>query len=274
MKKILLLITLIAVSKASLGQQMERLDKEVKIICYASEENTGTRIFGRFPVKDKVSRFAEFSTTAEQDAGATIEVTYNGFSAEAQEAFQKAVDIWSQLISSDVVIRVNATWSELEEGTLGSAIWNTAYRNFDGAKELDVWYPVALAEKMAGVDLNATDEADIVANFNKGANWYLGTDGNPSIDQYDLVSVVLHELGHGLGFVDSFDYSEDTEEGSFGINDFPFIYDLSVENSQGEPLVELLSVPLDLGTALRSNSVFFNSQSAVTNNAVNKLLAA
>ncbi|WP_422355516.1 T9SS type A sorting domain-containing protein [Roseivirga pacifica] len=274
MKKLLLLIILAAFCTPSFSQKMERLDKEVKIICYASEESPGTRYFGRFEHKPSISKYAEFSTTAEQAGGATIEVTYNGFSEEAQEAFQKAIDIWSQLISSDVVIRVNATWSQLDEGTLGSAIWNTAYRNFDGAKELDVWYPVALAEKMAGVDLNGTDEADIVANFNKGANWYLGTDGNPALDQYDLVSVVLHELGHGLGFVDSFDYSEDSEEGSFGINDFPFIYDLSVENAQGQPLVELVNEPADLGTALTSNSVFFNSLTAVANDGVRPKLYA
>src|SRR5689334_20570847 len=38
---------------------------------------------------------------------ATFNVTYNGFSNEAKQAFQRAVDIWSGLISSPVPINVN-----------------------------------------------------------------------------------------------------------------------------------------------------------------------
>ena len=35
------------------------------------------------------------------------------------------------------------------------------------------------------------------------SDWYLELDGRPESDQFDLVSVVLHEISHGLGIVDS-----------------------------------------------------------------------
>lgn len=50
---------------------------------------------------------------------ATINVTYNGFTPEAQTAFQYAVDIWADLIKADVPIDVVANFTPLE--TLGSA---------------------------------------------------------------------------------------------------------------------------------------------------------
>ena len=51
------------------------------------------------------------------------------------------------------------------------------------------------------------------------SNWYYGLDGNPGENQFDFVSVVLHEIGHGLGFSDSFRVDESTEEAEYGIND-------------------------------------------------------
>ena len=57
-----------------------------------------------------------------------------------------------------------------------------------------------MANKLSGIDLAPNDD-DIVANFNSSFNWYLGTDGNAGM-QFDLMTVVLHELGHGLGFWD------------------------------------------------------------------------
>ena len=48
----------------------------------------------------------------------------------------------------------------------------------------------------------AVGHRDIVANFNSSFEWYLGTDGNAGTS-YDLMTVVLHELAHGLGFIGS-----------------------------------------------------------------------
>ena len=134
---------------------------------------------------------------------AKFEVTYNGFSPEAKSAFQAAVNVWAVSLTSSVPIKVSANWTPLGAGILGQAGPETFLRDFGGAPRPSTWYPIALANKLAGSDLRP-GQPDITAEFNSTfGNWYYGTDADTPADQYDLMSVVLHEIGHGLGFVGS-----------------------------------------------------------------------
>ena len=254
MKKILLsalIISSFSISNIN-AQKANTVAPSGKIVCHAKGVSEHTRIFRKHP------------PGARTQAAATFKVNYNGFTAEAKAAFQHAVDVWADILQSPVVIHIDATWAELESGVLGSAIWATAHANFDGAQKINTWYPAALAEKMAGEALN--DSTDIVASFNSAANWYLGTDGNPGANQYDLVSVVLHEIGHGLGFVDTFDFDNGT--GSFGLSSSaaPLIYDTYIENSSETSLISFTNPSTDLGDQLISENLFFDSPTATANN--------
>ncbi len=200
---------------------------------------------------------------------ATFAVTYNGFTPAAQTAFQFAVNIWSALIVSPVTIRVTANWVALGPGILGSAGASTAYRDFSGAPQAGTWYAVALAEKLSGGDLNSTGNPDINANFSSAfPNWYFGTDGNTPAGQYDFVSVVLHELGHGLTFAGSMTIA--SGQGSWGqASGFPFIFDRVAENGAGQSLINTGLFPNPssaLAAQLQSNSVFYNGPQAVAAN--------
>lgn len=240
-------------------KQMLSIKPSHKIICYGSKENTGLRL------KNKINNNSKNKRTQAAD----VVVDYNGFSPEAQAAFQQAIDIWANTISSPVPIYIDASWLPLDEGVLGSAIWGTAYSNFDGALRPNTWYPVALAEKMANRGLNKPGEPDIVANFSSSANWYLSLDGDPSAGQYDFVTVVLHEIGHGLGFVDSFGHNEDEDNplAAYGLSAsnnpgtyLPFIYDTYLKNNTGDILIDDFANPSsELAEQVTSNSVFFDS---------------
>ncbi|MEP6624531.1 MAG: hypothetical protein ABJC79_08810, partial [Acidimicrobiia bacterium] len=136
-------------------------------------------------------------------ATSSFVVNYDaGFNANpaAKAAFQYAVNQWSNLVSSSVPIVIDASFTGLGPGVLGSAGPDNAYRNFPGAPQAGTWYPVALANSLAGVDLD-TSRADIDAQFSSSfPSFYFGTDGNTA-GKVDFASVVLHELGHGLGFL-------------------------------------------------------------------------
>src|SRR5437764_13529779 len=64
---------------------------------------------------------------------ATITVTYNGFTPEAQAAFQYAVEIWQTQITSPVAIDVVANWTPLGAGVLGAAGSHLIVRDFPNA---------------------------------------------------------------------------------------------------------------------------------------------
>lgn len=195
---------------------------------------------------------------------ANIEVTYTGFSDQAKAAFQSAVDIWSVLISSPVTIHIQATWEPLGTNILGSCSPAGYYTMLEGSRDLYKFYPVALAEKLVGHDLNGPNDPDIVAHFNSSnTNWSYATDGKPVANKYDLVTIVLHEICHGLGFVGSM-YVDNSGIGSygFGLENWPAMFDKYVSTGGGTYLIDTNSYDnnsLGLATVLQSDNLYFQS---------------
>jgi hypothetical protein len=192
---------------------------------------------------------------------AQIEVAYTGFTNEARAAFSYAVDIWSSLLRSDVKIKIRAIFTTMSEpGALASAGATSYYRGSSiNAQFADLFYPVALAEKIAARDLNDEREFDIDVRFNSAAAWFYGLSGSTPSTNYDFVTVAIHELCHGLGFADSFNTTE--SQGSYGLSGTPVIYDNFVEDNTGKRLTNKLFYanpsPL-LRAALTGNSLFFS----------------
>ena len=146
---------------------------------------------------------------------ANISVNYSGFAPETQAAFQRAVDIWSALLITTVPIEIDAVFGE--EEALGSAAPHVVYSDSSSS----VWWPIALWNQLRERDA-LPDRPDIEVTMSDSRDWYYGLDGQPGDEQFDFVSVVLHEIGHGLGISDSF--REDEENGT---------YKFGYENSNG-----------------------------------------
>lgn len=125
-------------------------------------------------------------------------------------AFQYAANIWGAILNSNSTILVRATWEPLTctstTAVLGAAGSDDIFRNFTGAQFANTWYSAALANALAGSDIDSDHEINARFNINLGtpgcldnSPFYLGLDGNHGA-AVDLVGVVLHELSHGLGF--------------------------------------------------------------------------
>ena len=128
-------------------------------------------------------------------------------------AFQAAANAWGAMLSSAQTITVNANFESLEctefSGQLGSAgPTNFFLITVAGTQRL---VPVPLAEAMTGTNLNGASP-EIDANFNLaldlespdclgGNRWYYGVSGPTPNGTSAFFPTVLHELGHGLGFL-------------------------------------------------------------------------
>jgi len=183
---------------------------------------------------------------------------------DAKAAFDYGVSIWESLIDSPVSIRINACWTELGEGILGSSGATSVYMNFSGAPTTDRWYQVALANALSGSDLNGADaEMNILSN--RSFPWHFGTDGEPPGDKVDFVSVVLHEICHGLGFAGSMVKSGTLGYWGWALYSEPAAYDQFTEGGGGGSGTSLLSYGSGtsaLGSALISGNVFFDGANA------------
>lgn len=194
---------------------------------------------------------------------AEIIVNYKGSfgkDIQARDAFQYAVDIWATLITSDVPIYLDAEFSALggtEDGstTLGQAGAGTTLRSFEGAHNDSTYYVIALAEKIAGKDLNEPGDADIEAEFNNEVDWYLGTDGNTPSDKLDFVTIVLHEIGHGLGFSGLIRLDEELEVSLT----FPTTYDNFIVNGSDKSILDVLDNEPQLVSYMQSEDLFIDS---------------
>ena len=194
----------------------------------------------------------------------TFVVNYTGFTPAAQAAFQRAVDIWAAIISSPVPIVVSASFVPLTGNTLGQAGPNFVRRNFAGAPIPNTWFPDAVSDRLAGVDLGPAQHPDIEAEFDSTpvAPWYFGLDAQPPAGSFDFVTVVLHELGHGLGFLGSGNVSSGLGSWGLGSPLAPFIYDRYVK-AAGVPIISVAPPSSLLATAFTSNNLFFSSPPSI-----------
>ena len=191
-------------------------------------------------------------------------VTYTGFDERQRAAFQQAVDTWSRILVSPVPIRIDATLSTLEQGVLGAAGPATAFRTTGPDSS---YFAVALANSIAGRDLDP-QRVDIVAEFSNDPSLiYFGTDGQVPAGQFDFPTIVLHEIGHGIGFFGGLEVVNDVGTYDPGSPEpTPFIFDRFTAQETAEGFRPLLTYPrgsAELGAALRSNAVFWEGENGV-----------
>lgn len=133
--------------------------------------------------------------------------------AQRLNVFNAAAAIWASFLDSSVPTNIRSEFNSIpgctpSGGVLGSAGTININANFSGAEFPSTWYHAALANKRAGADL-VPGTPEMQAQFNTdidsfclgGSNrFYYGLDNATPANRVNLFVVVLHEIGHGVGF--------------------------------------------------------------------------
>jgi hypothetical protein len=145
-------------------------------------------------------------------------VTGNPGSTVGQQrlnVFVAAAQSWAATLDSTVPIDLIASFDALDcdatGAVLGQASPTVFFRDDGGVLPLlNTWYPAGLAEALAGEDLTGED-GDIAAVFSTSldddpncipaVDWWYGIGGAAPANSVDFYRTVLHEIGHGLGFL-------------------------------------------------------------------------
>ena len=117
-------------------------------------------------------------------------------------------------------------------------------------------------KKIARQEFNSPNASEININVNSNnIGWYFGTDGKPPAGFNDLVTVILHEIGHGLGF------NSGNLSSTSNCFSNPSIYAYYIHNGSGQQLVDESIFPNnrcseggsdEIKAEFTSNNIFFN----------------
>ncbi len=183
--------------------------------------------------------------------------------ANVKTAFEFALGLWEQYIDSDYEIVVYFQYIPLG-GALGFAGPQSFYKfpGFTDNLPLDeTWYPIPLInhiEQGQPLMQSLPNNIQINAQFNSSrTDWYFGLDANPPSNQFDFVTVALHEIGHGIGFLGSGDANtNDLCDSSNPPVCYPIIYNRNVEDGNGMTITDFVDPSASLTSALASNNLF------------------
>lgn len=254
--KFAMLIWLVAGFAGAVAQQIDPADILIKdapelhrVCTFEPTDFNANRAIAHADIVGKSAtsqRTSEFNVTYVNACGGDT------WPAEALSAFEYAMSIWETHLESTIPVEIEAAWMPLDANVLGSA-GPTQIAQIPPIGEENTWYTIAQASAMIGTDIK--DEIpdldfDIVININcEFSDWYFGQDSNPPPNFIDFVTVVLHEIGHGIGFIGSMTAdAADIGVASWGFgnsNDVsqPIIYDLFTEDGENISLINEMVYP-------------------------------
>ncbi|MDR2973040.1 MAG: InlB B-repeat-containing protein [Bacteroidales bacterium] len=177
------------------------------------------------------------NTKSSGSVGNYLEFELTGTLNDLQRsATEFGLELWSNELAGTVPVSINVDFYPLGAGIIGMSFRTQNFLD----TETNTWYCSALWNQLVGY--NATSMNDISILMSSNFNFYFGYDGVTS--KIDYVTIVIHEVTHGLGFYSMCDnygtYSYTTEEGYWENTDFPGIYDrMLYKGISGPCLTEL-----------------------------------
>ncbi|MDR2577530.1 MAG: hypothetical protein LBC70_01785, partial [Chitinispirillales bacterium] len=143
---------------------------------------------------------------------------------QQQVATLHAIDLWSAELAGTIPIDINIMFVNMGPGVLGGSYRQPHYWN----PTTQTWYSSALGNQLAGYNV-VPGMRDIRLEMNSIFNWNFSITTPPSGSQFDWITIMLHEITHGLGFStlvgSNGGYVYTTSGGTSANTDFPGIFD-------------------------------------------------
>ncbi|MDR2973041.1 MAG: InlB B-repeat-containing protein [Bacteroidales bacterium] len=175
---------------------------------------------------------------SESKVGEFLEFILSGtLNATQRTATEYALSLWGEQLFGSVPVDISVSFLSLGYGVLGQSYRQPNYLD----TETNTWYCSALGNQMAGYNV-VPNMRDIRLEMSTNFSFYFGLDGNTS--GYDYVTIMLHEVTHGLGFYplcgSNGAYSYTTQSGNSQNTSFPGIFDRQLfQGLEGECITEL-----------------------------------
>ncbi|UCF37680.1 MAG: hypothetical protein JSU96_02080 [Acidobacteriota bacterium] len=181
------------------------LTDESRIVCQSLSREQASPLVGGYRSEWFRSRpFETWKSSDEKVQGAIQSewvVNFSGFSPEAKTAFLHAVLVWADLISSNVPIVIDAF---VDDSASGAAVVSISFTGPWILSGEDVFLPAALTDHIIGYDAEPGQPDIVVAVRRDQSEFYFGLDGATPANKLDFVSIIVHELAHGLGISSSY----------------------------------------------------------------------
>jgi len=167
-------------------------------------------------------------------------------------AMTSALSAWSRVLVATVPITVEASFGSSDDEDLLASASPTDFVAQNG-----LLVPFSLASQSAGAPVHPGG-ADLSIEFGAEVEWDYVPDGVAAPGTFSFVYTAIHEIGHGLGFFDSFD----SDTGAVA-NGLPTSYDIHI-NRGSAPGKQLVSrAPDEVRADLVSDDLYFGGPNAV-----------
>jgi hypothetical protein len=158
---------------------------------------------------------------------------------QQQTVTEHAFNLWSEKLGGTVPVDINITYVSLPSGVLGASYFQPHYWN----SATQTWYCSTLGNQLAGYDFSP-NMRDIRLELSSNFSWNYSISSSPSGSQYDWLTIMLHEITHGLGFSrminNDGNYYYITNGGSQANTNYPGIYDRQLyQGTSGANLPDL-----------------------------------
>lgn len=193
------------------------------------------------------------------------------------QVLDEAAKRWNSQLQIHIPIKVNLFLINFPAFPFSGLTLANGRKNFNNSPFKDILYVTALANQLAGTELNA-GEYDMDIYINLATPLYFGT-GKPAANQTDFMTLIMHEIGHGLGFY-SDAYVNSSNVGSFGnipqsaispistsfpwpgLDSVPTIYDKFVIKQSHQHLVGIApNKSIQLGDSIKHTANYFDGPS-------------